>query len=82
MLWQDPDQFTPLSHLVLDHLQLEGAELRATPSRPALAAYLDLLQAAEAGRHRLCYKYSDQCQYKGTPVYHFSRSQHCDQRLL
>ena len=23
--------------------------------------FLDLLQAEEAGRHRLCYKYSDKC---------------------
>ena len=27
--------------------------------------YLDMLQAVETGRHRMCYRYSDTCPYKG-----------------
>jgi len=69
-LAKDPEKFTPLSHLVLDHLELQGLEggeaaLSRDDNSAHMARYLDLLQAVEAGRHRLCYKYSDVCQYKG-----------------
>ena len=64
---QDPEKFSPLSHLVLDLLDLETAEVRGgrESSREDTATYLDILQAVEAGRHRMCYKYSTICQYKG-----------------
>ena len=62
---EDPEKFSPLSHLVLDLLDLETAEVRRGGSRDDTAAYLDILQAVEAGRHRMCYKYSNICQYKG-----------------
>ena len=61
---QDPEKFSPLSHLVLDLLDLETAEVRGG-RRDDTATYLDILQAVEAGRHRMCYKYSSICQYKG-----------------
>ena len=65
---QDPEKFSPLSHLVLDLLDLETAEVRGGrrgSSGEDTAIYLDILQAVEAGRHRMCYKYSTICQYKG-----------------
>ena len=67
---EDPEKFSPLSHLVLDLLDLETAEVRggrrgSSSSRDDTATYLDILQAVEAGRHRMCYKYSTICQYKG-----------------
>ena len=61
---QDPEKFSPLSHLVLDLLDLETAEV-SQDQRADTASYLDTLQAVEAGRHRMCYKYSSICQYKG-----------------
>ena len=69
-LAKDPEKFTPLSHLVLDHLELQGLEggeaaLSRDDDSEHMARYLDLLQAMEAGKHRLCYKYSDVCKYKG-----------------
>ena len=69
-LAKDPEKFTPLSHLVLDHLELQGLEggeaaLSRDDNSAHMARYLDLLQSVEAGKHRLCYKYSDVCQYKG-----------------
>ena len=69
-LAKDPEKFTPLSHLVLDHLELQGlegngADLSRADSSAHMSRYLDLLQAMEAGKHRLCYKYSDVCKYKG-----------------
>ena len=63
---EDPEKFSPLSHLVLDLLDLETAEVRgSSSSRDDTVNYLDILQAVEAGRHRMCYKYSNICQYKG-----------------
>ena len=69
-LAKDPDKFTPLSHLVLDHLELQGleggeADLSRADTSVHMSRYLDLLQAMEAGKHRLCYKYSEVCKYKG-----------------
>ena len=61
---QDAEEFSPLSHLVLDLLDLETAKV-SRDQRGDTATYLDILQAVEAGRHRMCYKYSTICQYKG-----------------
>ena len=90
-LAKDPATFSPLSHLVLDNLDLEG--LQQVSDWPCLrdltlfifvlplshffsflfnvqdsrdgegmrGDFLELLQAREAGRHRLCYNYSPQC---------------------
>ena len=64
---EDPEKFSPLSHLVLDLLDLETAEVRrgSSNSRDDTATYLNILQGVEAGRHRMCYKYSAICEYKG-----------------
>merc|ERR1711976_1095 len=65
-LAKDQEQFTPMSHLVLDLLEIDTARLERGGLRVNdTVRYLDLLQAVEYGRHRMCYKYSDVCQFKG-----------------
>ena len=66
-LAKDMEEFTPLSHLVLDHLDIDTTQVgdHSKVEVEDTVEYLDLLQAVEAGRHRTCYKYSDVCQYKG-----------------
>jgi len=55
-----------MSHLVLDLLEIDTARLERGGLRVNdTVRYLDLLQAVEYGRHRMCYKYSDVCQFKG-----------------
>ena len=53
---------------MLDLLDLETAEVREGTRGDDTATYLDTLQAVEAGRHRMCYKYSSICQYKGVDM--------------
>lgn len=67
-LAKDPSTFTPLSHLLLDNLDLEGLEQEGNLGRAGEGLreeFLELLQAREAGGHRRCYQYSDKCSYKG-----------------
>merc|ERR1712032_1282369 len=65
-LSKDQEEFSPLSHLVLDLLELDTAQVqRGSVELDDTVRYLDLLQAAESGHHRMCYKYSSKCDYKG-----------------
>jgi len=67
-LAKDPSTFTPLSHLLLDNLDLEGLEQEGNLGRAGEGLreeFLELLQAREAGGHRRCYQYSDKCSFKG-----------------
>ena len=57
--------YRPLSHLVLDLLEIDSAHVeRGGLEVEDSLRYLDLLKAAESGRHRMCYRYSDTCSYK------------------
>ena len=67
-LAKDHEEFSPLSHLVLDLLEIDTARVPRDDSHLEVedtVRYLDLLKAAESGRHRMCYRYSDSCPYKG-----------------